>query len=275
MEPLHEALVEILAAVDAVFLPSRKADRMARLKHQLAGRYPAHGVPWFRAGADDADRKTAQRTRNDLAAAGFVTLCGRGIGGATGIVLTELGESTARALAALHLPCDAPRLLRCIHKLRTDPDGTDGGGGRAWAHETRLCGERLYAQSLYATRKSREILRELEEAAVPSLIRGWVECAAGAGLWYCLTPAGVAALADTPPTTPEKDLPDAEVPAVELYYKALAAAGRALEALPLPHPQDIAPIPMSHSPPLRGRRTEAAPAAETAQSDAGGSPQGQ
>ncbi|MCL4199305.1 MAG: hypothetical protein KJZ69_17580 [Phycisphaerales bacterium] len=79
--------------------------------------------------------------------------------------------------------------------------------GTRWTAEWALAGTPpQWAQcgSDEAGRANRRLLSELEEAAIPALVRGWMESGADmhGRAWYSFTDAGAAALAETPAEAP-------------------------------------------------------------------------
>lgn len=237
MTEQDEALIAILAATDAVFLPARDhrsprwvATWRARAAYRLGG-LPLPG------GGDAAARKDHQRQLERLEVAELVLLSRpRGARGPH-VRLTDGADWYTRALCGLPGRSEALVVVDELVK-RTKP-----GGKRirdVWVPESDL-----------ADVKDKNSLMSLEDAALPGLVRGWALslCSTRRLAYYAPTMLGRAAVLSAGGDFEEdKDLPARDEEAREHYYGLL---NRATDGMENPRDRDrdrdVGPIPLPAS----------------------------
>ena len=267
-KPLHLAsLVEILAKIDALFLPDRRrTTHSAAVKHEARARYATAGIAFYSAAGDMDSRKQVQLVRDELAAAGMVRLMRPRSDRSLGVCLTSAGEATARSAAGLPGLADTVTVMDMLWELRTDPNGFDGWHGdhlAAWSNEQTLA-MADYAKT--ADPSERQKLVALEERTLPGLLRGWVAANSDAEgrVWYALSPRFKAAPSTTSTLSPTPSLPRRSKGLATIYYRTLRAElARLAYATPL-DAGEIGPIPLPAAPVLRRFATPEGLAAEVA-----------
>jgi len=196
-----DALLQIAASTDALFMPMRPASpgggNIAEFaggwlcsvaeSRQLFGR---SGVP-FAAGGSMAERQAAGRLLASLATLGLATVYSatwRRIG----VSLTDRGDLWIRGLSGGYTPSEAWTILRQILKL-TDAGCVNAGH----VSESDILGvgyDKLTSQELV----------DLEHRCIPLLVRGWLtsSCDGDGRVGYSITDLGRTALARTKPRQP-------------------------------------------------------------------------
>jgi hypothetical protein len=229
------ALVAVLSATDAVFIPSRDPQSLA---HRLiCERRAAAGVSWASErvlpGLDEAARKQVQRALDELTVRNWVVTIQPHATKTLAVRLTDAGDARARALVGIP---QVEASLPMLERIRTLMAGDEVCEhlGRLWVPETALAGVR------WGDNEHRHAFVEVEEKLLPALTRRWVEsnCSVRGHCWY--TPGSVPATA--PPTVP--GLPARSDAARRQYYAGLFAEW---EVLATTHPEcsrEIGDIPM-------------------------------
>jgi hypothetical protein len=238
MTDRDSVLVQILAATDAVWKPMRQADWATptpTVLYEYRKRFSSAGVPWHSGDPTEAGRKASQRTLEDLASAGLVTLHGRER--RTAVRLTERGDVLARALAGLgnvdagH--CSLCEVLRLHDQM---------------ASELWLARLDNYAD----TDDCRRELWIVQRLMAPALWRGWVESGSDCHgrVWYWATDQGRQVAMLPAPTLPA-DLPPMDEDAAEVYDSEVVAYRERLRHAKPDHSNELGFIPLSASIPLR------------------------
>jgi len=240
------ALIAILAATDAVFIPDR--DPLASPRHTVIWeRRRTAAVPWASEkvlpGLDDAGRKQVQRGLDELVARGWVATVEPNASKTLAVRLTDAGDRRARALAGLP---QVEASLPIIEQIRTLMAGDEvcDHVRRVWVPETALAGVR------WGDNEHRHAFVEVEEKLLPALTRRWVEsnCSVQGHCWYTLGPVAPS----SPPAA--ADLPQASDWARGEYYHRMEME---IEALARSRPEcerESGEIPM----PVAGMRSRKA-----------------
>lgn len=219
MKPLpptiKTAMIELLAATDAVFTPFR-----GTFETEMAGAaiferrylYPRHGVRTIAGGADGSIRRAGNRAFAGLVSRGLAQCVGRGR--ERGVLLTPHGDDYARRMTAGFMAVDSFGLLAWIDGLAAEGQHND-----QFVSESDVLGRDHDAMQSKG-------LAMLEHKALPLLARGWLESQTdyGSRVGYRVTPTGKAA------TRPEVgELPEFNHEAGEaydgLYFSALKDRG--------------------------------------------------
>jgi hypothetical protein len=239
------ALVRILAATDAVWKPMRQEDWVRptpTVLYEHRTRFASKGVPWHSGDPTEAGRKASQRTLEDLASAGLLTLHGRERRAA--VRLTEKGDIVARALADLPNVDDAHSSLREVIRLESSGDGQGPMASELWLAElpNYSNNDDCYLE-----------LWIVQRLLLPALWRGWIDADSDCcGRVYYSATADGRQLAKLPPPTLPANLPPPDEDAAELYDSEVIAARERLRQakpdcageigyLPLPASIDIRP----------------------------------
>ena len=135
------ALVAILAATDAVFIPSRDP---RSLRHRIiCERRSAAGIPWASErvlpGLDETARKQVQRALDELTVRNWVVTIQPIATKTLAVRLTDAGDARARALAGLPQITDSLSIIEQIRTLSTGDMACEHLGHR-WVPETSLAG---------------------------------------------------------------------------------------------------------------------------------------
>jgi len=232
----HSALIVILAATDAVFIPDR--DPLARPRHTVIWeRRQAAGVPWASdkvlPGLDESERKRVQRALDELAARGWVATIEPNASKTLAVRLTHLGDAHARALVGLP---QVEASLPVVEQIRTLMAGDEvcDAGGKVWVPETALAGVR------WGDNEHRQAFVEVEERILPALTRRWVEsnCSIHGHCWYTLGPVEPA----SPPAV--ANLPARSDMARAEYYHRVELELDALARSRPDYEREIGDIPM-------------------------------
>lgn len=231
-------LVDILAATDAVWKPMRQADWTTptpTVLYEHRRRFTSSGVPWHSSEPTEAGRKAAQRTLEDMASLGLLTLHGRERRNA--VRLTETGDIRARALAGIG-NVDAGHCSLCEVLRLQNPIASELWLARLDNYaDTDACRRELVVtQSLMA----------------PALWRGWVESGSDCHgrVWYWATDLGRKIAKKLEPLLPA-DLPPTDRDTSEVYYGAMLDYRERLRHTKPDHSNELGYIPLSASIPLR------------------------
>jgi len=237
-----EAIIELLARVDAIFWPRREpwTSQSSAAHWEAMQQYFAFGIP-AHGGGDAASRKSAQRKRKEMQQAGLITIVTRGAKGAF-LRLTDFAEYRARA--AVGLP-GMKECLAAVYRLELlfETEGPDFGRHIA---ETHLAGMH------YADDGNGAPFVDLAEALLPALCRHWIRSDSDgiAHVWYEMGPNAAAIPRKLGKsllrTFTKPKLPDAEQ-SIDLYFskrceerqRILAAPHRTHDLGFLPMPQGI------------------------------------
>jgi len=227
-------LVRILALTDAVWKPMRRADWVMptpTVLYEHRKRFASKGLPWHSADPTEAGRKAQQRTLEDLASLGLVTLHGRERRAA--VRLTERADILARALAGLD-NIDAGHFSLC-EVLRLHD---------TMASELWLAGLDNYAD----TDDCRRELVIVQDSMLPALWRGWLEAGADGhgGVWYWAPDRGREGAKLPAPTLPA-NLPPIDEEAGTLYDAEVIHARERLRYAKPDCPGELGFIPLSAS----------------------------
>ncbi|MCX7424829.1 MAG: hypothetical protein NTW96_04280, partial [Planctomycetia bacterium] len=195
-------------------------------------RFQTGGVVLPSAG-DATARKAMERAVGDLVAAGLVTVGGkirRNV-----VKLSEAGDWLARAIVGQP---DAGE----VYALVVEVAGLGGGDDDRWVSEFQLANVPNYRDEIH--RK----LIEVEDQALPALVRGWLESNSDrAGhAWYQLLPAGRRALEHPEPVEPPR-LPDGDPDARRFYIATVEDERERLRTAKPGNPKEIGEIPLSCS----------------------------
>ena len=255
MNPDDAILVELLARIDAVFIPFRKVGTAAQNAHQRSRAYPDSGVFWHRRRLPPAEEKARQRQHHELAAAGMMDLIGRSTM-VSGVRATPRGEDRARALVGLPTFADSIPTIRRLIDLAADPEGTDDrpitGTPGPWTQETKLAGTEY---GLTIDPLERRKLVDVEERLMSAMVRGVVRSASDAHghVWYAPAVPDHAWLDQVTRAQHEPgDKPKSDAEAFALYYREIDLGLSSMATHTLPNVQDIGIALMSCSPKLRG-----------------------
>ena len=219
-------LIEILAATDAVFLPSRKPDMTRhRVICERRRGFRDNGVVWASGG-----QRAMQRQVEALISAELIQSCGAG-GRTRRVRLTDQGDDRARAVA--RLPC-AWESLAAVNQLIAHRKKT----GEFWIRETVLAGVE------YGRDNWRELL-EVNCLMLPAVVRGWAEsnCSTYGLAFYSVTDEGKkAARKKVTDVGPEGKLADPL--ALDFYLDRLNVEYDALNDAKPDDPKEIGEIPI-------------------------------
>jgi hypothetical protein len=183
MELENLALIAILAATDAVYIPSREP--MSHAHRVKCERRRANCIPWtsdmVMTSRDDAARKHAQRALDELVQRGFVETFQPNNSKTLAVRLTDVGDEYARALVGLPQVETSLSVIEELRKHQAGPIVCDHDG-RVWVPETVLTGVR------WGDSAKRKAFVHMEEKLLPGLVRGWVEsnCSIQGHCYYTL-----------------------------------------------------------------------------------------
>jgi hypothetical protein len=235
------ALVAILAATDAIFIPSRDPQSFAH--RIICERRAAAGIPWASErvlpGLDETARKQVQRALDELAVRNWVVTIQPHATKTLAVRLTDSGDARARALVGLPQVGES---LTMVERIRTLMAGDEvcEHVGQLWVPETALAGVR------WGDNEHRHSFVEVEEILLPVLTRRWVvsNCSVRGHCWYTLGSVPVA----TPSAVP--DLAARSDAARREYYTGIQAEREVLATTKPEHMREIGDIPM----PVAGMR---------------------
>jgi len=210
MTKTDAVLVEVLAAVDAIWRPLREVDwsrPTPTVIYEHRVRFASRGLPWPGSGLGEVGRKSTQRTLEGLASIGLVTLHGREK--RSSVRLTDRGDIFARALIGLANVDAGHRSLVEVIRLH-----------REMVREIWLAGLSDYAD----TDDCRDALAVVQEDLMPALCRGWVKSNSDCHgrVWYSATALGRKVARLPEPILPV-GLPEMDEDALDLYCVATAA----------------------------------------------------
>jgi hypothetical protein len=228
-------LMAILAATDAVFVPSRHP--LSHAHRVRCERRRAAGVAWSSAmvipSRSAAARKQAERVLDELVARGWVKTIQPNHAKTLAVQLTDLGDEHARALAGLPRVETTLEVLGQIKKLQVGEEVCEVEG-RVWVPETALTGVR------WGDNTRRKAFVELEEKLLPGLVRHWVRsnCSIQGHCWYTL---GDAAPWEIPAL---RKAPEANVNARAEYYLCIHVEIEMHQTAKLECEREIGDIPL-------------------------------
>lgn len=250
LDPASRMLVAVLAASDAVWLPSRRPDDWTVITERRM-LYRAAGIRWTSQLADidpgTSGRKSAQRMLKQIGLDhqiiahnpnGSRTLCVR---------LTETGEARAREMIGGPMLDDALELVDMLYGLRDHPDGFDYYS-MAWVREATITGIG------YGAGQDGEY-HNLGICLSPALTRGMVESGSDLQMHasYALTPAGIEIARKRLHETPKPAPTPKPVDGGEDYYcQKLREALGALSAAEPENDSEIGLMPLPVNVPTRG-----------------------
>jgi hypothetical protein len=177
--PQITALVELVARIDAGFIPMRNwKGRCPVNAGQFRLRYGREGAVWLDSYADGeagTARKREERLRDSLEAEGMIRLV-RTVGAkATRAVVTELGDAIARMAAGIPTMEGALDLLDMLWARKESADGFDYDG-LAFAREVDLMTPPIdYASTSLPGAAGRDVRNKLiaiENIMLPALVAG-------------------------------------------------------------------------------------------------------
>ncbi|MCE9555910.1 MAG: hypothetical protein K8T91_21385 [Planctomycetes bacterium] len=181
----REILVDLLALLDATFIPFRSTDNAALVAvYERRDKYPLTGLP-FTGGGGGKQRAEFSEAMSNLKAGGLIIVGGRTQG--VNLRFTPKGEWYAREYARTHTIEETWSLLLLLQKM---------GGEERSILENYILGNLADYTSAEAV--------DLEEFAIPLLSAGLVRtCADRRGsVGWSVTPAGTAAIKAGCPTDP-------------------------------------------------------------------------
>ncbi|MCX7424382.1 MAG: hypothetical protein NTW96_01890 [Planctomycetia bacterium] len=241
MNELETIRIQILGLTDAAFCPMREADwhppapgNIYHARHT----YPTDGVRILVEG-DGADQKRTERTVHDGIAMGLIVPTVKRLR-RTGLRLTDLGDWLTRAIVGQPDAGEAYRLVVEVARL--------GGDDDRWVSELTLAGVPGYSDGI------KRKLVEVEDNALPALVRGWLESNSDryGHAWYRLLPAGRRALEHPEPVEPP-GLPDGDPDARRFYIATVEDERERLRTAEPGNPKEIGfvPLPCSSVNPTR------------------------
>lgn len=182
-----------------------------------------------------AKRKAAQRTIEDLASGGLITLHGRERRNA--VRLTEAGDIRARALAGLDNIDAGHASLREVVRLQ-NPIASE-----LWLARLDNCAD---------TDDCRHKLWIVQTLMLPALWRGWVEAGSDyhGRVYYWATKLGRKVARQPEPALPD-DLPPMAEDATEAYHEAVLNYRERLRCAKPDHSNELGYIPLNASLPVR------------------------
>jgi hypothetical protein len=235
------ALLAILAATDAVFIPDR--DPHAPAHRAICERRAAAGVPWASErvlpGLDETARKQVQRALNELAVRNLVVTIQPHATKTLAVRLTDAGDARARALVGIPQVAESLPVVERIRTLMAGAEVCDHLG-RVWVPETALAGVR------WGDNERRHAFVDIEDLLLPALTRRWVDanCSGLGHCWYTLGSVPVA------PPAAVANLPARCDAARQAYYAGIYAERAVLATTKPEQMREIGEVPM----PVAGMR---------------------
>ena len=234
-----EIVVRLLALADALFLPQRKwSAPLPSNSYVGRKRFRAEGIPLvLTVGAGMSARQRSVRALAKLSRDGMLTIVRVRQSRFPSVRLSDEGDRAARRTCGLPGLLGAWLTVQRIAKLSAPP-GSERLLTDVWVPETSLCADP-------AEPREGE-LSTIELMEVPALIRGWVVSRSNSkgGVYYALTNAGRAALADGAPDDDDLDVADVDDEARRFHQVTLLAELRRLESDAPQQPREIGEIPL-------------------------------
>jgi len=180
-------LIDVLARVNCIFTPIRyRVRRLEIAIQELQHDYGGNGVP-YRAGGDVARRKARERSLNELARAGLVTLLGDAR--RSRVKLSDECDSKLRATAGLSGLTETLCLMAGVVEA-TVKGWAYGGPSGVFVPECYLTGMNWRDPEVRPQVKKRIFI--LEEFSLYGQVRGWLSSFYDTKCqwFYSVTPAG-------------------------------------------------------------------------------------